>query len=253
MTDGLGFPDLKPGEVWLTGAGPGDPGLLTLLARHALSQADAVVHDALIDGRLLALVREGAQIVDMGKRGGRPSPKQSEINSKLVELARQGLRVVRLKGGDPFVFGRGAEEALGLAEAGIPFRIVPGVTAAVGGLGMAGLPLTSRDISFVTLATGHGPDGNLPADLDWNALAKAPVLAIYMGLRNLPEIAARLIAAGRDPQTPAAIVCRASQTDQRVVSGPLASLPALAAEQKLPAPALIVLGSTVSLMDRIKP
>src|SRR5580692_5191876 len=190
------MPELKPGHVWLAGAGPGDPGLLTLHALSALGQADVVVHDALVDKGVRAFARPEAELMFAGKRGGRPSVDQADIAATLIALARAGKRVLRLKGGDPYVFGRGGEEALALAEAGIPFRIVPGITAGIGGLAYAGIPLTHRGInSAVTLVTGH--DGGAPPDTrDWAAIAHgAPVLVLYMGLRHLGEIAARLMAA----------------------------------------------------------
>src|SRR3984957_18792205 len=170
----LELPELRPGSVWLVGAGPGDPGLLSVLALHALQSADAIVCDALVDPRILALARAGAVLEDAGKRGGRPSPRQPDISARLVALARDGKRVLRLKGGDPCVFGRGGEEALALAEAGIPFRMVPGLHGAIGGLAYAGIPLTHRGInSAVTLITGHNSDGAVPGEEgsapDWPA------------------------------------------------------------------------------------
>src|SRR3990167_4081315 len=177
----LGLPGFEPGWVWLVGAGPGDPGLLTLHALNALRQADVVVYDALVDETVLQFVRPGAQLEYSGKRGGKPSPKQRDISAKLVELARKGHRVLRLKGGDPFVFGRGGEEALALVDAGIPFRIVPGVTAGIGGLAYAGIPVTHRDTNqAVTFVTGRDSKGRAP-DLDWAAIAKgSPAIVIYM-------------------------------------------------------------------------
>src|SRR5438309_6376948 len=197
----LELPDFAPGSVWLVGAGPGDPGLLSALALHALDHADIVVYDALVDPRILALARPGAALDYAGKRGGRPSPSQPDISARLIQLARAGNRVLRLKGGDPCVFGRGGEEALALADAGIPFRIVPGITAGIGGPAYAGIPVTHRDTnSAVTFLTGHDSDGGVPGGLDWDAIARgAPVIVIYMGLRHLDAIAARLIAAGRAP------------------------------------------------------
>src|SRR5215469_16395160 len=172
----LDLPGLQPGHVWLVGAGPGDPGLLSVLALHALQQATAMVYDALVDPRILALARPEALLQDAGKRGGRPSPRQPDISARLIALARERKRVLRLKGGDPCVFGRGGEEALALAEAGIPLRIVPGITAAIGGLAYAGIPLTHRGInSAVTLITGHNSDGAVPGEEesapDWASLA----------------------------------------------------------------------------------
>src|ERR1700760_3260427 len=170
--DALGLPKFEGGSVWLAGAGPGDPGLITALGIHALQNADVVLHDALINAALLKLARPGAELIYAGKRAGRKSCKQSDISRTLVALARKGLRVLRLKGGDPFVFGRGAEEALALVRAGIPFRVVPGVTAGLGGLAYAGIPATHRDTNqAVTFVTGSGADGRAP-DLDWEAIAK---------------------------------------------------------------------------------
>src|ERR1700744_5414427 len=179
--DALGLPKFQKGAVWLAGAGPGDPGLITALGIHALQNADAVLHDALINETLLKLARPGAEILYAGKRGGKKSCKQSDISRPLVSMARKGKRVLRLKGGDPFVFGRGAEEALALVRAGIPFRIVPGGTAGIGGLVYSGIPVTHRDTNHaVTVITGHGGDGNLP-DLDWTAVAKgSPTIVLYM-------------------------------------------------------------------------
>src|SRR5512133_779336 len=192
-------PVLAPGHVWLAGAGPGDPGLLTLDALAGLSQADVVVHDALVDVRVLALARPQARLEFAGKRGGKPSADQADISTRLVELARAGNRVLRLKGGDPCVFGRGGEEALALAAAGVPFRIVPGVTAGLAAPAYAGIPAThrmrARSVAFVT---GHAARGAEPRAIDWPALARgAETLVLYMGLQHLPEIADELLAAGR--------------------------------------------------------
>ena len=178
MIDGL--PRFEPGHVWLVGAGPGDPGLLTLHAVNALRQADVVVHDALVNAECLALAREGAVLEYAGKRGGKPSPKQRDISLRLVELAQAGKRVLRLKGGDPFVFGRGGEEALTLVEYAVPFRIVPGVTAGIGGLAYAGIPVTHRDTNHnVTFLTGHDATGVMPDAIDWAGVARSsPVIVM---------------------------------------------------------------------------
>src|SRR4249919_2746662 len=186
----LQLPDFAPGSVWLVGAGPGDPGLLTALALHALDHADTLVYDALVDPRIVELARLGAVLEAAGKRGGRPSPSQPDISARLIRLARDGNRVLRLKGGDPCVFGRGGEEALALAAAGVPFRIVPGITAGIGGLAYAGIPVTHRGAnSAVTFLTGHNSDGVVPGGLDWDAIARgAPVLVLYMASRHLRGI-----------------------------------------------------------------
>jgi uroporphyrin-III C-methyltransferase len=245
----LQLPDFAPGSVWLVGAGPGDPGLLSALALHALDQADIVVYDALVDRRTLALARSGAALDYAGKRGGRPSPSQPDISARLIELARAGQRVLRLKGGDPCVFGRGGEEALALAEAGIPFRIVPGITAGIGGLAYAGIPVTHRDVnSAVTFVTGHSSDGAVPDGVDWRAIAcGSPVIVVYMGLRHLDAIATRLIAAGRAPGEPVAIVSKATTPDQRVLVSTLAEAAAEAAAARIEGPTIIAIGEVVRL------
>ncbi|HEX4111649.1 MAG TPA: uroporphyrinogen-III C-methyltransferase, partial [Stellaceae bacterium] len=220
----LDLPDLAPGSVWLVGAGPGDPGLLTLLALEALRQADVIVYDALVDRRVLALKRPDAELDYAGKRGGRPSAQQEDISLRLIRLARAGKRVLRLKGGDPFVFGRGGEEAMALKAAGIPFRVVPGITAAIGGLAYAGIPATHRDVNLsFAFVSGHQSGGALPGDVDWQALSRAaPTIVVYMALGHLGDIADKLIAAGRAADEPAAIVSRATTPDQRVVETTLA-------------------------------
>jgi uroporphyrin-III C-methyltransferase len=245
----LGLPDLEPGSVWLVGAGPGDPGLLSALALQALAQADAVVYDALVDPRILELARPEAARHYAGKRGGRPSPRQPDISARLIALARDGCRVLRLKGGDPCVFGRGAEEALALAAAGIRFRIVPGITAGTGGLAYAGIPVTHRDTnSAVTFLTGHGSGGAVPGGFDWDAIARgAPALVIYMGLNHLPSIVARLLAGGRPADEPVAIVSRATTPAQRVLISSLSQVVGALAADPVEAPALIVVGDIVRL------
>ena len=245
----LDLPDFAAGSVWLVGAGPGDPGLLSLLALHALRRADAVVHDALVDERILRLARPGALLEFAGKRGGKPSPKQPDISARLVHLARAGKRVLRLKGGDPFVFGRGAEEALALVAAKVPFRIVPGITAGIGGLTYAGIPTTHRDTNAaVTFITGHNSEGVVPDGLDWTALARgAPVLVLYMALKHLDAIAQRLIAGGRRADEAVAIVSKAATLDQRVVETTLGAAAAAAREAAVEPPAIIVVGEVVRL------
>ena len=247
----LGLPDFEPGHVWLVGAGPGDPGLLSVLALHALGAADAVVYDALVDPRILRLARPGAVLDFAGKRGGRPSPSQPDISARLIDLAQAGKRVLRLKGGDPCVFGRGGEEALALAAAGLPFRIVPGITAGIGGLAYAGIPLTHRDTnSAVTLLTGHGSDGGVPDGLDWPAIARgAPVLVLYMASRHLPSIAKRLMAAGRSRAEPVAIISKATTAEQRVVVSSLGEIAVAAAAVE--APSIVVIGEVVRFRETL--
>jgi uroporphyrin-III C-methyltransferase len=242
----LGLPAFEKGSVWLAGAGPGDPGLITVLGLHALGSADVVLYDALVNEALLKLARAGAELIYAGKRAGRKSCKQSDISRTLVSLARKGKRVLRLKGGDPLVFGRGAEEALTLARAGVPFRIVPGITAGIGGLAYAGIPVTHRDTNHVvTFLTGHGADGKLPK-LDWAAIAKgSPTIVLYMARKFAGEIAAKLIAAGRDANEPAAVVGDATFAGQAVRETTLAELGQAAAEST--APAILVIGENVKL------
>jgi len=242
-------PEFKPGSVWLVGAGPGDPGLLTLLALHALEQADVVVYDALVDARILDLARPEAQRIFAGKRGGKPSPSQPDISDRLVRLAREDRRVLRLKGGDPCVFGRGGEEALALVAAGVPFRIVPGISAGIGGLAYAGIPVTHRDSNAaVTFVTGHNAAGEVPDGLDWAALARgSPVLVFYMALKHLGTIRDRLIAAGRKPDEPVAVVSKATTAQQRVVETTLAACVEDSARQGIEPPSMVVVGEVVRL------
>jgi len=244
LADLLSLPAFERGWVWLAGAGPGDPGLITALGLHAIAQADVILYDALVNEALLKLAR--GELVYAGKRRGKPSARQSDISRTLVSLARKGKRVLRLKGGDPFVFGRGGEEALALARAGIPFRIVPGVTAGIGGLAYAGIPVTHRDTNHaVTFITGHGVDGKLPA-LDWNAVAKgSPSIVLYMALAHAGEIAEKLIAAGRPADEPAAIVSDATVAGQHVRETTLGGMGAAALEST--APAILVIGENVRL------
>lgn len=249
------LPAIEPGSVWLVGAGPGDPGLLTLHAANALRLADCVVYDALVSPEILALARPGAALEYAGKRGGKLSAHQPDICDRLVRRARQGLRVLRLKGGDPFVFGRGGEEALTLAAAGIPFRLVPGVTAAAGGLAAAGIPMTHRTTnSAVTLLTGHDASGAVPDGLDWQAIARgAPVLVFYMALRQLDAIAARLARHGLPGETPVALISQATTGTQRVVEACLAEAAATAESAGIEAPCLVVVGDVVRLRRALDP
>jgi uroporphyrin-III C-methyltransferase len=243
----LGLAEFAPGNVWLVGAGPGDPGLLSALALHALAHADDVVYDALVDPRILRLARPGAALDYAGKRGGRPSPSQPDISARLIRLARAGRRVLRLKGGDPCVFGRGGEEALALAAAGVPFRIVPGITAGIGGLAYAGIPVTHRETnSAVTFLTGHDSEGEVPGALDWNAIARgAPVLVLYMASRHLPKIVARLLAGGRSPDEPVAIVSKATTPTQSVLVSTLGEISTAATG--IQTPSIVVIGEVVRL------
>lgn len=244
-----GLPELEPGTVWLVGAGPGDPGLLTLHAANALRQADVIVHDALVNEDCLKLARPGAALEFAGKRGGKPSPKQRDISLRLVELARAGQRVLRLKGGDPFVFGRGGEEALTLVENRIPFRIVPGITAGIGGLAYAGIPVTHREVNHaVTFLTGHDSSGLVPDRINWQGIASgSSVIVMYMAMKHIGVIAANLIAGGRSPEEPVAFVCNAATAEQTVLETTLARAEADVIASGLQPPAIVVVGEVVRL------
>jgi uroporphyrin-III C-methyltransferase len=235
-------PAFDAGSVWLVGAGPGDPGLLTLHALHALAQAEIVLYDALVPEEILSLAPQ-ARLEAAGKRAGGKRTPQLRINQRLIALARQGLRVVRLKGGDPLIFGRGGEEAQALAAAGIPFRIVPGISAGIGGTAAAGIPLTHRGLTRnLTFATGHDGGANL------DRVSTSDVLVLYMAGRNLSTIAGRLIAAGRDPADAVALVQDATRPEQTVHVTTLAE----AVDQSgATAPVLIVIGPVVALRDHL--
>jgi uroporphyrin-III C-methyltransferase len=238
-------PIFAPGQVWLAGAGPGDPGLLTLDALAGLAQADVVVHDALVDARVLALAGAQARLEFAGKRGGKPSATQADISERLVALARAGQRVLRLKGGDPFVFGRGGEEAATLAAAGIPFRIIPGVTAGLAALAAAGIPATLRGTNrAVIFAAGHGAD----VDFDWAPLVRSGApLVLYMVMHNLERISAALLQAGLAADTPAAVIASATTPKQRLLVSTLEKLAAAVREEAIEPPAIVVVGEIVKM------
>lgn len=239
-------PRLEPGEVWLVGAGPGDPSLLTLQAVRALAQAEVVVHDALVDPRVLDLTPASAERIFAGKRGGRPSAAQRDISEKLIELAKAGRKVVRLKGGDPFVFGRGGEEVRALAAAGVPFRVFAGITAGLTALLSANIPATLRGVNqAIVLATGHpAPDQPEP---DWAAIARLrqPVV-LYMAVRRLNAITAALMAGGLAPDTPAAVIVAATTAEQQVLIATLATVADQAAAASHEAPAIVAIGDIVA-------
>jgi uroporphyrin-III C-methyltransferase len=244
-------PAFEPGHVWLVGAGPGDPRLLTLEAVHALASADVVVHDALVDPRVLRLARPGAALAFAGKRGGKPSADQADITARLVALAREGRRVLRLKGGDPFVFGRGGEEMLALAAAGVPFRVVPGLTAGLAGLAAVGIPATMRSINqAVILATGHAGTG--PEGLDWAALARTgQPIVLYMATASLAPITAALVAGGLAADTPAALVAAATTASERIVVSTLDRLARDVRRAGLAPPAVVAVGGIVAVRERL--
>ncbi|MCC7251777.1 uroporphyrinogen-III C-methyltransferase [Hyphomicrobium sp.] len=247
------FPEFAPGEVWLVGAGPGDPRLLTLFAVHALQQADEIFYDALLDARILRLAKPEAILTSAGKRGGKPSPHQSDINIALVESARQGRRVVRLKGGDPFVFGRGAEEVQALAEAGIRVRIVPGISAGLAGPALAGIPATVRTTNHaVILATGHRVvDAETLAE--WEKLARTgqPII-LFMAMSRLAEIANAFQRGGLPADTPAAIIENATTDRERVVETSLGALAEDAATHRFDPPAIVVIGKIVTIRRELQ-
>jgi uroporphyrin-III C-methyltransferase len=238
------FPDFTPGTVWLVGAGPGAPGLMSLLCYHAMQACDVVVYDALVNPDILRWVRVGAELEYAGKRGGKPSPKQRDITERLIELAQQGKRVLRLKGGDPFMFGRGGEEAQNLAKAKVIFRIVPGISSGIGGLAYAGIPATHRDTNHsVIFLTGHDATGSMPANVDWAAVATAsPVIVMYMAVKNTPEIADALMKGGREADCPVTFVSNATLPHQSVLETTLGDARNFLAHNDPPTPAIVVVG-----------
>jgi len=242
------------GRIYLVGAGPGDPDLLTVKAVRLIERADVVVYDRLVSPGILALVPATAERVFVGKAPKQHTLPQDEINALLVRLGRTGRTIVRLKGGDPYVFGRGSEEALVLAEAGIPFDIVPGVTAATGCGAAAGIPMTHRGLATsVRFVTGHGREDR-DLEVDWASLADLnTTLVFYMGLMNVAEIRRQLIAAGLPAATPAAVVCAGTTADQVVCLGTLDDLPERTARTDLPSPCLIIIGRVVSLARQLAP
>ena len=240
---------LQKGTVCLAGAGPGDPGLASGRVLEGLRQADAIVYDRLVSPRLIALARPDAELIYVGKASSQHTLRQEEINLLLVKLAKENKAVLRLKGGDPFVFGRGGEEWQACAAAGIPVRVIPGVTSSVAVPELAGIPVTHRHLTQgFTVVSGHVPPGDSRSSLDWDALARAnTTLVILMGVKYLPEITARLISAGLDPATPAAVVEDGCSADARSIPGTVADIAALAIGAGVRPPAITVIGQVAGL------
>lgn len=240
----------RDGMVYLVGAGPGDPRLITVRGLQVLRTCDVIVYDRLVNPLLLNEAPAWAERIPAGKRSGHHTMRQEMINALLIDRARAGLIVVRLKGGDPFVFGRGGEEWEALRAAGVPLEIVPGVTSAIAVPGLAGIPVTHRRLgSAFAVVTGH--QCNDAAALDWEALARLPTLVVMMGLGTLPETALRLIAHGAAPSRPAAVVSNGSMPNQRIVVGTLATIAGLAEDAALEPPAMLIVGDVVRLRDRL--
>ncbi len=242
---------LQAGKVWLVGAGPGDIELLTLKAARLIAAADAIVYDNLVGEGIIDLARPDARLIYAGKESSKHTLPQDDINQLLVKLAQEHLSVVRLKGGDPFIFGRGGEELETLVASGIPFEVVPGVTAAAGCGAYSGFPLTHRDhAQAVTFVTGHLKDGTV--NLDWPALARPrQTVVFYMGIGAVSEICQQMINHGLPPTTPAAVVRNGTRPDQQTLLGTLDTLPAIIAESGIKPPALIVIGSVVGLHEKL--
>jgi uroporphyrin-III C-methyltransferase / precorrin-2 dehydrogenase / sirohydrochlorin ferrochelatase len=251
MTDHPETPPAAPGRVYLVGAGPGAADLLTLRALRLMQLADVVVYDRLVGPEVLELVPPQTETIFVGKMRDRHVLSQAEINRLLISLARTGKRVVRLKGGDPFIFGRGGEELEALAEAGVPFEVVPGITAALGCAAHAGVPLTHRDhAQTLVFVTGHTKDGEI--ELDWPALVRPQqTIVVYMGAKAVGSLCAGLVAHGLDPATPAALIENGTYQHQRTIAATLATLPGLVPDQRLLGPALIVIGKVVGLRTRL--
>ncbi len=241
------FPKFEPGQVWLAGAGPGRLGMLTLECLHALQSADCIIYDALVNEKILQWANQDAELIFAGKRGGKCSPKQEDITQTLIAKAKIGKKLLRLKGGDPFTFARGGEEALKLANENIPFRILPGITSGIGGLAAAAIPLTQRESNVnVMLLTGHAFTGNIPDNFQWQAIAQgADVMVWYMAHKYFPQIADHLMRAGRKVDESVAFISHASRPEQKVTICKLNQASIICPE--IETPTIIVIGPIVDL------
>ena len=242
------------GKVYIVGAGPGDPELITVKAARLIGSADVILYDRLVSAETIGLAKEGCELIYVGKHLGEPSTPQERINEMLVEKAREGWSVVRLKGGDPFLFGRGGEEAQVLSRDGIPYEIVPGVTSAISVPAYAGIPVTQRHIaSSVAFITGHEASTKTKGTVEWERMAKSvDTLVVMMGVRNLGSIAERLINGGRDPETPVAIIEKGTTKEQRTITGTLGTIEAKVRAEDVKPPAIIIIGKVVDLRKELR-
>ncbi|MDG2187522.1 MAG: uroporphyrinogen-III C-methyltransferase [Hyphomicrobiales bacterium] len=250
--DKLNLPEFKEGEVWLVGAGPGDPRLLTVFAIYALSKANVVIYDALVSDEILALTDTDAILVYAGKRGGKPSHSQKNISELVIKYAKEGYKVLRLKGGDPFIFARGAEESFTLNENKISYRVIPGITSSIGGMAAASIPATSRNTnSSILFLTGHNSNGEIPDDIDWSAVSRIPVVIMYMAVKHLPVIIKKLISEGRKENEPIAIIQDATLITQKVLESNLGNINNDIQVNNIRAPSIVVLGPVVDLRSKL--
>ena len=250
--DKLNLPEFKKGEVWLVGAGPGDPRLLTIFATYALSEANIIIYDALVSDEILSLSSRNATLVYAGKRGGKPSHSQENISQLVIKYALEGKKVLRLKGGDPYVFARGAEESFILNENKISYRVIPGITSSIGGMASASIPATSRNTnSCILFLTGHNSNGEVPDDIDWAAVSKIPVVVMYMALKHLPVIIKRLILEGKKKDEPIAIIQDATLISQKVLESKLSNVNKDIEKYNIKSPAIIILGPVVDLRSKL--